>query len=165
MLARPYLMTLYAIFPFHLNFLIRTRCVLKAIIHIKNSGLCYGYLWKFFLFQKDAFYVIVHACGTWLIYPFYHNLFPFFIFLYLSFTYYLNIWKNLLFFWLNKKLVNKKRSCCWSITWLDMYLVILSLLSSCYLILLSNQNQSVYLFLFHIPTKFMINKDKDISQW
>ena len=41
-----------------------------------------------------------------------------------------------------------------------MYLDILFLLSSSYLLLLSNQNQSVYLFLFHIPTKFMINKGK-----
>ena len=32
------------------------------------------------------------------------------------------------------------------------------LLSSCYLILLPNQNQSVYLFLVHIATKFMIKK-------
>ena len=136
----------------------------KSYHSYKKQWIVLWLLEKVFSFQKDAFYVIVHACGTWLIYLFYHNLFPFFIFLYLSFTYYLNIWKNL-FFWLNKKLVNKKRSCCWSITWLDMYLVILSLLSSCYLILLSNQNQSVYLFLFHIPTKFMINKDKDISQW
>ena len=32
------------------------------------------------------------------------------------------------------------------------------LLSSCYLLPLSNQNQSVYLFLFHIPTNFMIKK-------
>ena len=127
MLARPYLMTLYAIFPFYLNFLIRTRCVLKAIIHIKNSGLCYGYLRKFKKKKKDAFYVIVHVCGIWLIYPFYHNLFPFFKFLYLSFTYYLNIWKNLLFFWLNKKLVNKGRSCCWSITWASLdFICILS---------------------------------------
>ena len=28
------------------------------------------------------------------------------------------------------------------------------------LLLLSNQNQSVYLYLFHIPTKFMIHKEK-----
>ena len=54
-------------------------------------------------------------------------------------------------------------SCSWNITWLDMYLAILFLLSSYYLLLLSNQNQSVYLFLFHIPTKFMINKKKILS--
>ena len=51
-------------------------------------------------------------------------------------------------------------SCCWNITWLAIYLAILLLLSSCYLLLLSHQNQSVYLFLVHIPTTFMINKDK-----
>ena len=61
---------------------------------------------------------------------------------------------------LNEKLVNKRRSCCWNITWLDIYLAILVLLSSCYLLLLPNQNQPVCLFLFHIPTKFLINKKK-----
>ena len=30
----------------------------------------------------------------------------------------------------------------------------------CYLLLLYNPNQSAYLFLFDIPTKFMINKEK-----
>ena len=39
-----------------------------------------------------------------------------------------------------------------------MYLAILFLLSSCYLVLLSYQNQSFYLFQFHIPTKFMTKK-------
>ena len=36
MLARPYLMTLYAIFLISLNFSVRSRCVLKAIIHRKK---------------------------------------------------------------------------------------------------------------------------------
>ena len=63
------------------------------------------------------------------------------------------------------KVVVFTRSCWWNITWLDMYLAISFLLSSCYLLLLSNQNQSVYLFTFHISTKFMINKEKNISQW
>ena len=36
----------------------------------------------------------------------------------------------------------KKRSCCWNITCLDVYLAMLFLLSSCYSLLLSNQNQS-----------------------
>ena len=41
-LARSYLMTLYVAFPIHVNFPIRSRCVLKAIVHIKkNSGLFY----------------------------------------------------------------------------------------------------------------------------
>ena len=63
------------------------------------------------------------------------------------------------------KIVVFTRSCWWNITWLDMYLAIPFLLSSCYLLHLSNQNESVYLFTFHIPTKFMINKEKNISQW
>ena len=58
------------------------------------------------------------------------------------------------------KIVVFTRSCWWNITWLDMYLAIPFLLSSCYLLHLSNQNESVYLFTFHIPTKFMINKEK-----
>ena len=39
------------------------------------------------------------------------------------------------------------------------------LLSSFYLLLLSNQNQSVYLFVFHISSKFMTEKEKSISHW
>ena len=51
-------MMLYIIFSIHLNFPIRYKFVLKAIIQRKNRGLFYGYLRKFFLFQKDAFYDI-----------------------------------------------------------------------------------------------------------
>ena len=46
-----------------------------------------------------------------------------------------------------------------------LYLAILFLLSSCYLLLLSNQNQSAYLFLFHIPSLNILDKEKNISQW
>ena len=49
-------------------------------------------------------------------------------------------------------------SCCWNITWLGIYLAMLFLLSSCYSLLLSNP--SVFLFLLHFPSKFMINKEK-----
>ena len=36
-LTRPYLMTLYVIFPIHLNFPIRSKCVFKAIINKKQK--------------------------------------------------------------------------------------------------------------------------------
>ena len=49
---------------------------------------------------------------------------------------------------------------CWNITWLYIYLAILFLHSSCYLLLLSNQSQSVYSFIFRIPTKIIIKKTK-----
>ena len=49
---------------------------------------------------------------------------------------------------------------CWKITWLYIYLDLSFLLSSCYLLPLSNQNQSVVLFLFHISTQFMIKKKR-----
>ena len=58
-LARPYLM-LYIIFPIHLNVPTRSGHVFNAIIHREKTVHCY--LRKFFLFQKDAFYDIVHAC-------------------------------------------------------------------------------------------------------
>ena len=68
---------------------------------------------------------------------------------------------------------SKKRSCYWIIIWLDIYLALLFLLTSCYLLLLSNQNQSGYLFLFHIPIwndniiydKLYDKQRKNISQW
>ena len=72
----------------------------------------------------------------------------------------LNIWKNLLF-QLKKWLVNNKRYCCWNIAWLDIYLAILFLCSSCYLQLLSNQNQCLFISISY--SKFMINKEKNIS--
>ena len=36
-LAKPSLRTLYVIFPIHVNFRIRSMCVLKAIIHRKKQ--------------------------------------------------------------------------------------------------------------------------------
>ena len=65
-LARPYLMMLYVIFLICVNFPIRYRCVLKAIIHRKNIGL-FCYLRKFFfkrllvtMFQ--SMFAPVHCC-------------------------------------------------------------------------------------------------------
>ena len=40
-LARPYLMMLYIIFPIHLCFPIRSRCVLKAIVQRKKTVDCF----------------------------------------------------------------------------------------------------------------------------
>ena len=37
-------------------------------------------------------------------------------------------------FLLNETLVNKKMSCCWNVTWLDIYLATLILLGACYLL-------------------------------
>ena len=88
MLARSYLITLFVIFPIHLNFPIKSSCVLKAIIHRKrNSELLYS-CWRKLFFKKQAFYDILNACGNWLIFTFYHSLFLCFMFLYLSFIYY-----------------------------------------------------------------------------
>ena len=96
-LARPYMMMLYVIFPIHLNFPIRSRCVLKAILYWKNSGLFYGYLRKFFFFKKTLF-MILHTCMWYLIsFSILSHSVPIFHFLYLSLLYYLNIWKNLIF--------------------------------------------------------------------
>ena len=87
------------IFLIHLNFPIRSRCALNAIIYRKKQWIALQLLEKV-LFQKDAFYDIVNAYGIWLFFIFYHNLFWQF-----SFNV-LNILKNLLF--INKNLVNKK---------------------------------------------------------
>ena len=51
-LARPYLMTLYVIFPIHLNFPIMCRCVLKAIIHRKKQWIVLQLLEKATSFSK-----------------------------------------------------------------------------------------------------------------
>ena len=84
MLARPYLMTIHVIFSIHVNFPIKSRFVLKAIINRIKQWTVLCYLRKFF-FQKDAFYDIVQLCCIWLIFPFYYNLFIFLMFLYDSF--------------------------------------------------------------------------------
>ena len=49
-LAMPYLMALYVILPIHVNFPIRSRCVLKAIIHRKKQWIVLCYLRKFLFF-------------------------------------------------------------------------------------------------------------------
>ena len=55
-LARPYLMSLYVIFPIHLNFPVRSRCVLKAIIHRKKTVDCFTVTREsFFIFKKTLF--------------------------------------------------------------------------------------------------------------
>ena len=64
-LARPYLMTLYVIFPIHLNFPIRSRCVYKAIIHRKK-------LWIVLLFQGLAI-GLCHVCTYPYIYWYSHD--------------------------------------------------------------------------------------------
>ena len=84
--VRLYLMTLYVIFRIHLDLPIRSSCALKASIHRKKQWIVLQ-LRKFFLFQKDSFYEVVHTCGIWLISPFYYNMFLFFIF----FIYHLSI--------------------------------------------------------------------------
>ena len=53
-LARPCLMTLYVIFPFHLNFPVRSVCALKAIIHRKKQWIVLRLLEKVF-FSKRRF--------------------------------------------------------------------------------------------------------------
>ena len=83
-LARPYLMTIHVIFSIHVNFPIKSRFVLKAIINRKKQWTVLCYLRNFF-FQEYAFYDIVQLCCIWLIFPFYYNLFIFFMFLYESF--------------------------------------------------------------------------------
>ena len=67
-LARPYLMTLYIIFPTHVNSPITSRHVSKANIHRKKQLIVSHYRRKFF--SKRGFYDITHACCIWLIFPF-----------------------------------------------------------------------------------------------
>ena len=55
-------MTLYVIFPIHVNFPITSRCVLKAPIHKKTVN-CFPLLKNFFFFfQKGTFLILyVHV--------------------------------------------------------------------------------------------------------
>ena len=69
---RPYLMTLYVIFPIHVNFPISSKCVLKATVHRKKNSQLFYITWEVFLFIKRCFYDTVHACCIWLIIPFHH---------------------------------------------------------------------------------------------
>ena len=82
-LARPHLMALFVIFPIHVNFPIRSRCVLKAIIHRKKQWIVLLLLKRFFFFKTTLFY-IVYASSIWLIFQFYRDLFLLFMFLHLS---------------------------------------------------------------------------------
>ena len=55
-LARPYLITLYVIFQIHLNFPIRSRCVVQAIIHRKKTWIV---LWL--LENKNNLFVLYNS--------------------------------------------------------------------------------------------------------
>ena len=69
----------------------------------KNNGLFYSYLRKFFFFKKMLF-IFYCACMWYLInFSILSRSVPISMFLYLSFIYYLNIWKNLLFFLIQQK--------------------------------------------------------------
>ena len=88
-LARLYLMTLYVIFPIHVNFPIKVCVLIHSVKKLsfmeKNIRLFYV-TWSFF--KRNIFY-IVQACRSWLIFPFYHDVFLCFTFLYLSFINYM----------------------------------------------------------------------------
>ena len=63
-LARPYLMMLYVIFPIHVNFPIRYRFVFKTIIHRKNIGLFYVTwdLKRLLVMMFQSWLAPVHCC-------------------------------------------------------------------------------------------------------
>ena len=54
-LARPYFMTFYVIFPIHLNFPIRSSYVFKGIIQRKKVD-CFMFTWESFFFFKKTLY-------------------------------------------------------------------------------------------------------------
>ena len=90
-LSRPHLMALFVIFPIHVNFPIRSRCVLKAIIHSKKQWIVLLLLKRFFFFKTTLFYDIVHASSIWLIFQFYRDLFLMFMFHLSSINYFCHI--------------------------------------------------------------------------
>ena len=124
-LARPYLMMLYVIFPVYLNFPMRSRSVLKAIIHRRKQWIVLWILEKVFSFSKRCFlwyctcmrYLISFFILSWsfhifhvsffiiyLLFLSYHVLYAWFFFsIFKGSTFkhssfnVLNIWKNLLF--------------------------------------------------------------------
>ena len=111
------------------------------LIHLAKKTIIQWIVLRYLrLFKGNTFFLLYRLCFNWLNFPFYHGLFL------SSYISYICSYKD--------------RSCYWNITWLDIYLAILFSLSSCYLIILSDQNQSSYLFLFDIAIKFMIKKTK-----
>ena len=90
-LARPYLMMLYVIFPIHVNFPITSSCVLEATIHRKITVNCFMLLEKIFFLKKKTL-LWYFTCMLYLInFSFYHNLFLFLMFLYLTFINYFRL--------------------------------------------------------------------------
>ena len=53
-LARPYLIMSYVIFPIHVNFPITSSCVLEATIHRKITVNCFMLLEKIFFLKKKT---------------------------------------------------------------------------------------------------------------
>ena len=130
-LARPYLVMLYVIFPIHMTFPIMSRCVSKATIHRKKNSELLSVTWESF-FWKLLWYCIcmlylinysilsqslpIFHVSLSIIYQLfspYHTLYTSFLLsISKGFSLYqfsfniLNIWKNLLFFLINEKMVN-----------------------------------------------------------
>ena len=94
MLARPYLIMLFIIFPIHVNFPVLSRCVIKATIH-KKTKLFY-ITWEIFFFKKnDKVYDIVNA----LFYLINSSILSYFscFFIYLNMQFFLNIIRDFSF--------------------------------------------------------------------
>ena len=79
-LARSYLMTLYAIFPIHVDFA-------KAMIHRKKQWIVLRDFRSLFLKKKTLFMLYMQVVFDYF-FHFFHDLFLFFMFLYLSFICY-----------------------------------------------------------------------------
>ena len=109
---------------------------LKLSFKEENSGFFYVTWESSFLSRRD--FLWYYTDMSLINFPFYHDLFLFFMFLNLSSINYISFWDYTTFFY-----KDKLRSCCWNIIWFVIYLAILFLLSPCYLLLLSNQNQSI----------------------
>ena len=122
-LARPYLMILYIISqPIWIS-QFGLKCVLKVINQRKKQCIVLPLLDKGFSFSKRRFYYIVHAFGNlflffhvslsiiYLLFLPYHVLYTwFFLNIFKGFSLWqfsfniLNIWKNLLFFFIKQKI-------------------------------------------------------------
>ena len=94
-LARPYLMMLYIIFPIHLNFPIRSRCVLKAIVQRKKQWIVLRLLEKVFSFSKrrflwyeNAYSILINFSISWRPVPIFHVSYLSFIYYFCHITFY-----------------------------------------------------------------------------
>ena len=139
--------------------------VFKMLSFIEKTMDCFTVTWESFFFFKKMLFTFYCACMWYLInFSILSRSVPISMFLYLSFIYYLNIWKNLFFFFNSTKSRLIKKGLVVE-TSLDVIYILpyyFSLVHVIYYSYLFKINLSIY---FYSISQRYDKQEKNISQW